>query len=78
MEKHITSIEKNAAEEIRVALTEFKDHQLVDLRVYATNGASGEQVPTKKGLTVKPALLTSLIEALRAAEAELAKKVAAT
>ena len=78
MKKHITSIEKNAAEEIRVALTEFKDHQLVDLRVYAINGASGERVPTKKGLTVKPALLTPLIEALRTAEAELAKKVVAT
>ena len=64
-------ITKNAAEEIRVALTEFKDHQLVDLRVYATNGATGERVPTKKGLTVKPALLASLIEALQRAALEL-------
>ncbi len=71
MEKHITSIEKNAAEEIRVALTEFKDHQLVDLRVYATNGASGERVPTRKGLTVKPALLAALISALQQAALEL-------
>lgn len=71
MEKHIATIEKNVAEEIRVALTEFKDHQLVDLRVYATNGATGERVPTKKGLTVKPALLAPLIEALQRAALEL-------
>lgn len=73
MDTKISTIEKNANEEIRVSLTEFKGHDLIDIRVYATPAATGEAVPTRKGLCVKPELLSDLIAALQDAEAQARK-----
>ena len=44
----IAVIRKNSAEEIRVELSEFNGHRLVNLRVWADprNGA-GDRIPTK-------------------------------
>lgn len=66
VKKIIASIRKNARESVRVEITEFKGHNLVDLRVYA-DGDDG-QVPTKKGITVRVGLLPDLIEGLKKAE----------
>ena len=70
MEKHITCFEKNAAEEVRIELSEFNGYDLVSARVYATAGADGSRVPTRKGLTLNVRLLPVLIEGLQAAETE--------
>lgn len=50
---------KNATEEVRVSLTEYKGHRLVDLRVYYVS-PDGEPVPTKKGLTMSVELYPDL------------------
>ena len=64
----IATITKNSREEIHVALTKFKNHQLVDIRVFADNGS--EHVATKKGISIAVQRLPELIQALQGAEAE--------
>lgn len=66
----IAKFEKNAAEEVQVALTEYKGHNLCSLRVYCDARNSTERIPTKKGIAVRVDLLPDLVEAVRQAEAE--------
>ena len=68
----IGRIEKNSREEIRVSLTEFKGHQLIDLRVYALDGDDAN--PTKKGIAVKVDKLPELARLLTEAEAEARRR----
>ena len=65
------SIRKNAAEEIRIELTEFNGHQLINIRVWTEprNGGS-ERIPTKAGIACRVALLPEIIAALQQAEGE--------
>lgn len=71
----IGTIIKNRVEEVRVTLGEFKGHPLVSIRIYADYAGDGEgPKPTKKGATVKPALLPELIAALCQAEAEARRR----
>ncbi len=70
MEKLIETIRKNAREEIRISLTEFKGHDLVDCRVYADPYTGGDWLATRKGVCVSVKKLPDLIAALQQAEAE--------
>jgi len=72
MDQLIATIEKNADEEIRVSLREFKGHPFIDIRVY-WKPADGEPGPTKKGVTLSPELFPRLKEAISALEAALLK-----
>jgi len=67
----VASIAKNSRESIRVSLDSYREHDYIDLRLYADNGV--EQVPTRKGLTIRPDLLPTVIEALHKAEAAARK-----
>jgi Transcriptional Coactivator p15 (PC4) len=70
----IAIIKKNAREEIRVELSEFNGHDLINIRVWADPRDSGsERIPTKAGIACKVALLPRVIEALRQAEAAARK-----
>ena len=62
----VATIVKNSRESLRVSLDRHREHDYIDLRLYADNGV--EQVPTRKGLTIRPDLLPAVIEALRQAE----------
>jgi len=62
----IATIVKNSRESLRVSLDRYREHDYIDLRLYADNGV--EQVPTRKGLTIRPDLRPALIEALQQAE----------
>jgi hypothetical protein len=64
-------VRKNALEEIRVGLSEFNGHDLLNIRVWAEprNGGT-ERIPTKAGIACNVWLLPELIAALRQAEAE--------
>lgn len=67
----IAVVRKNSAEEIRVALSEFNGHDLINIRVWtAPRDGGAERIPTKAGICCRVALLPKLIEALRNAEAE--------
>jgi hypothetical protein len=67
----VASIVKNARESLRVSINRYRDHDYIDLRLYADNGV--EQVPTRKGLTIRPDLPPAVIEALQKAEAAARK-----
>ena len=64
-------IRKNALEEIRVGLSEFNGHDLLNIRIWTDprNGGS-ERIPTKAGIACRLALLPEIIEALQQAEAQ--------
>ena len=70
MNQTVATIRKNATEEIRVALTEFSGHDLVDIRVFTEYRESGEIGPTKKGVSFKIQQLGEVIQALQSAEHE--------
>ncbi len=68
MEKQISTIKKNALEEIHVGLSEFKGHNLIGIRVYVEEEDGKERIATKKGITCNVRLLPELREALEQAE----------
>ncbi len=68
MNQLIATIPKNAAEEIRVEITDWKGHDLLNVRVFY-GYEEKEKVPTRKGLTFKLELLPEMIRALTTAEA---------
>jgi len=65
---------KNATEEVRVSLTEYKGHKLVDLRIYYEPEDGSERRPTKKGITIDVGLYPELKKAMIKVENELIKK----
>lgn len=70
MSTPIATIGKNASEEVRVTLDEFKGHRLCDMRVYAVFSAAAVPMPTKKGLSVRVDMLDDLIAGLVQAKTE--------
>ena len=68
MQKQIASIPKNAREELHVSLTEYKGHDLFDVRVFADTGE--KLVATRKGITASVDHLPAIVEALQRAMAE--------
>lgn len=66
-------IQKNAIETLKVQLTEYKGHELVDIRVYYRT-ANDELAPTRKGVTISPALIPWLKTALEEIEREYQAK----
>lgn len=67
----IATVEKNALEEIRVSLAEFKGHKLLDVRTYASFDGAEERRATKNGISLKVEKLEELIGALQNAAASL-------
>lgn len=63
----ITTVPKNRGEHIRVSLTVFKGHNLVDVRVFCER--DGGAKPTKAGVSVNVERLPELRAALEKAEA---------
>jgi hypothetical protein len=65
----IATIEKNKLEEIRIELSEFNGHDLINVRVWAEprNGGA-ERIPTKAGICCNVRRLPELIAALQKAE----------
>ncbi|MFC0339776.1 transcriptional coactivator p15/PC4 family protein [Paracoccus niistensis] len=61
------AIRKNAREEIRITLDDFKGLQLVNLRVWFDAG-NGEYRPGKQGVAFRLDLLPEVLEALGALE----------
>ena len=64
---------KNATEEVRASLTEYKGHKLIDLRIYYEPEEGEERRPTKKGITIV-GLYPELKKAMMKIEKELVKQ----
>lgn len=62
----VSSIRKNATEEIRVALTEYNGYQLVNIRVFFDAG-EGEMRPGKAGIAFRVEKLPEFADAISAA-----------
>jgi hypothetical protein len=72
----VAVVPKNKLEEVRIALSQYKGADLLDVRVYAADegvGAYGKKHPTRKGIAIKVSRLPELIAGLRAAQAEAIK-----
>ena len=65
----IGSVAKNVREVILVKRVVYNDRELLDCRVYAGDGGD-EAVPTKKGLTLRPATWKELLPILTGAVAD--------
>ncbi|MEW6442452.1 MAG: transcriptional coactivator p15/PC4 family protein [bacterium] len=74
MGKIVDQFTKNATEEVRVSITEFRGHQLIDFRIYVEPKDGGERKPTKKGITINVNLYPKLKKAILKAEKELIKE----
>ena len=74
MNEVISQFTKNAVEEVRVSLTEYRGHKLIDLRVYYEPREGGERLPSKKGLTISVDLFPELKKALSELETALIEK----
>jgi len=65
---------KNATEEVRVSLSEYKGHKLIDLRIYYEPEDGEDRRPTKKGITIDVGLYPELKKAMLMIEKELLKQ----
>ena len=63
----ITTIPKNAREELRISLSEFKGYNLVSQRVWY-RADDGDMRPSKAGVVIRIERLPDLIEGLQAAQ----------
>ncbi len=59
----VYSFPKNALEEVRVSLSNYKGKQYVDMRIYYKTD-DGDFHPSKKGITFPPDLFPELEEAV--------------
>jgi hypothetical protein len=60
----VRDLPKNTTETLRVQLTTFNGHHLLDARVFTRYDSTGEIGPTKRGLSLKLDQLDALICAL--------------
>ena len=49
----IATLAKNASEQVRVALDEYRGTKVVDIRVFADFTAAKVPMPTKKGVSLR-------------------------
>jgi hypothetical protein len=73
MDEVIAQFEKNATEVVRVSLTEYRGHKLIDLRVYYSDD-EGQYRPTKKGISLAVGLYAEFKQATQALEKALLER----
>jgi hypothetical protein len=67
MDALVARIAKNPTEEVRVSLTSYRGHDLVDIRVFFQD-EQGEWRPTKRGVSLSVDSFAELREAVVKAE----------
>jgi len=76
MHKLIGTIPKNALEQIRFSIGEFKGYRLLDIRVHFV-ADDGEPHPTKKGISINLDLFDEFYDLVKKAAKEIARVKAA-
>jgi len=76
MEALVARIAKNPTEEVRISLTSYRGHDLVDIRVFFQD-EQGEWRPTKRGVSLSVDSFAELREAVAKAEEMLSAAPAA-
>ena len=74
MTEVITKFQKNAREEVRATLNEYRGKQVVGLRVWVKPDAGEERIPTPKGLTLAVSCFPKLKKAIDEVEKTLKEK----
>ncbi len=64
MAEVIKKLKKNSSEEVWIAVTDYKDRELLDLRVYYRSIDDGEMKPTKRGVSLPLSKAGDLLAAL--------------
>jgi len=67
MDALVARISKNPTEEVRISLTSYRGHELVDIRVYFQDD-QGEWRPTKRGVSLSVDSFTELRDAVTKVE----------
>jgi hypothetical protein len=67
----IATIPKNSKEKIVFSLSEFKGKHYLDMRIFQIPENGGQDLPTKKGLTLSVELYPEFEKVLAQVEAEL-------
>lgn len=70
MNQVVDTFSKNATEQIKVDLSEYEGYQLFSFRAW-TETKAGENVPTKKGLTLRVDLFPEFKRAVEKLEAAI-------
>jgi hypothetical protein len=60
----LKKLKKNSSEEIWIAVTDYKEHELLDMRVYYRSIDDMEMKPTKRGVSIPLAKAPDLLAAL--------------
>lgn len=60
-------VQKNQFSDIRVRFAEYHGKRYLDVRTFVTADATGERVPTRKGITLAPDKLPELLALLKQA-----------
>lgn len=68
MDKTVDTFPKNKFQEVRVGIREFKNHNLLDIRIWTMSQRAGGMVPTGKGTMINVYLLPRLMKALQEAQ----------
>jgi len=68
MDKTVSVFSKNKFQEIRVGIREFKNNDLIDIRIWTMTQGAAQMVPTAKGVTINVHLLPDLLKALQDAQ----------
>lgn len=66
----IAIIEKARTVDVRVSLSEYNGRTYLDVRQFVVVDATGDRVPTRKGVTLPVGKISELRAALEATEAE--------
>ena len=69
----VYEFQKNAGEVVRFSSTNYKGHDLLDIRAYFED-ESGTWRPTKKGITVSVELIDDFVDGVRRLKEHLADK----
>lgn len=62
----IAELQKNSRERLRVSVDQYKGHEYIAVRIWFV-AADGEYRPSRAGVTLKPALIPQLVQALELA-----------
>ncbi len=65
MSKLLGGVDKNSRERIEVRACEYQGHPYIDIRTYWRSGEEEDWKPSKKGVTLRPALVAELIALLQ-------------
>lgn len=68
MSEQITTIPRNAKEKIVFSLNEFKGKQYLDMRIFQIPENGGQDIPTKKGLTIPVHLYSTFKDTLQSVD----------